>query len=50
MPLDLTAAIVVYCTTFVAACLVLSIWRRSHVAELAAAIAIVPAILAYAIM
>lgn len=48
MPLAVVGAIVVYCTTFIAACILFSIWKLQFIGEKAAIIALVPAIIAYA--
>jgi hypothetical protein len=50
MPLEVLAAIVVYCVTFVVCCGLFRLWGLKHQADTAAVIALVPAILAYAVM
>jgi hypothetical protein len=48
--LPVVAAIVVYLTTFAACCVMFRLWGLRHVADTAAVIALVPALIAYAVM
>lgn len=50
MPIELIAPFVVWCIMFVVCYSALWLWHKEHAAEAAAVLAVVPALLAYAIL
>jgi hypothetical protein len=50
MPIEILSAIIVYCSTFTVLVIALEIVRARQVAETAALLAFIPAIIAYVVM